>query len=74
MPQAAKKVAKLPTRKSRGRAAPEVMLKSRHPRVSPQMAEGVKNASTHRASDARNWIAKEALLGNSRFCPWASTT
>ena len=66
----ARKVAKAPTAKSRGSAPAKLMLNSRQPMVRPGTAAGVKNDSTHRASDARNWMAQVAELGISRFCRW----
>ena len=66
----AKKVARLPTRKSRGRAPAKLRLNSRHPMVSPGTAAGVKKDSTVRASLIRHWMAKLAELGKIRFWKW----
>ena len=56
-------VAAVPTRKSKGRAAPEVRLNSRQPKLRPGMAAGVKKARTQRASESRNWMAQVAEPG-----------
>ena len=69
---AAKKEAKLPTKKSKGNAAPDVRLNSKHPAAKPGMATGVNSANTHSASDARNWIAQVAEPGSKIFCRWVS--
>ena len=53
MEAVAKRVARLPTSQSRGRAWAQLTLYSRQPKVRPGMAAGVKKAKMHRASDRR---------------------
>ena len=67
IPAAARAEASVPTRKSKGSAPAKLRLNSRHPKDKPGMAAGVNSASTHSASDARNWIAIEAELGMRKF-------
>ena len=66
----ARKVAKEPASQSRGRAPAKLRLNSRQPMVRPGMAAGVNSARTHSASEARNWMTMDALLGSRKFCRW----
>ena len=70
IPAAATSEAKLPTKKSSGKAPAKLILNSKQPTVRPGMAAGVNSASTHSASDALNWMAQVAEPGRSRFCRW----
>ena len=72
MPSAARAVARVPRKKSRGSAAEKVRLNSRHPMLRPGTAAGVKKARMHSASLSRIWMAQVAEPGRSRFCRWVS--
>ena len=62
------RVANVPIKKSKGRVLAKVRLKIKQPILNPGMAAGVNRASTHNASEIRNWTTQVAEPGKSRFC------